>query len=79
MMKTHLDLAEIQDRKAIALFIRELIGRQRHLVLGLVAPELPRGLNTHGRPEMRNRVDHASRLLCVLVFVCLKRLPFVPK
>ena len=70
MMVTHLDLAEIQDRQAVAPFIRQLVGRQRHPVLGLMAPELPRGLDTHGRPEVRLRVDHASSLLYVLLLVC---------
>ena len=73
MMKTHLDLAKIQDRQAAALFIGELIGRQRHLVLGLMAPELPRGFNTHRHPEMCLREDHTSRLLYALLIVRLKR------
>ena len=73
MMVTHSDPAQIQDRQAIAPFIREFIGRQRHPVLGLMAPELPRGLDTHGRPEMCLRVDHASQLLYVLLIVRLNR------
>ena len=73
MMVAHSDLAQIQDRQAKAPFIRELIGRQRHPVLGLMAPELPRSIDTHGRPEMCLRVDHASRLLYVLLIVRLKR------
>ena len=72
-MKTHLNLAEIQDRKAVALFIGKLIGRQRDPVLGLMAPELPGSLDTHRKSEMSLRVDHASRLLYVLLIVRLKR------
>ena len=78
MMKTHLDLAQIQDRQAVALFVRELVGRQRHLVLAPMPPELPRGLNTHRKPEMSLRVDHASRLLCV-AYCVFETLTFRPK
>ena len=70
MMITHFHLAKVQNRQAVAPFVGELIGRQRHLVLSLMAPELPRGLDTHGRPEVRLRVDHASSLLYVLLLVC---------
>ena len=79
MMVTHLNLAEVQDRQAVAPFVRELAGRQRNPVLGLMAPELPHCLNTHGRAEVCLRVDHTSCVLYVLRIVRLKRSPFVPK
>ena len=67
------DLAQIQDGQQIALFVGELVGLQRHPVLGLMAPELPGSLDTHGRTEMCLRVDHALHLLYVLLIVRLKR------
>ena len=79
MMVTHFNLAEIQDRQAVAPFVRELVGRQRDPVLGLMAPELPRCLDAHGHAEVCLRVDHTSRLMYVLLIVRLKRSPFVPK
>ena len=57
-------LAQVQDGQQIALFVGELVGVQRHLVLGLMAPELPHSLNPHRAAKMSLCVDHTFRLLC---------------
>ena len=75
MMVTHLNLAEIQDRQAVALFIGELIGRQRHLVLCLMATELPHCVDAHRKPQMSFCVDHTSRLLSILIIACVCEMP----
>ena len=72
-----LDLAQIQDRQAVALFIRELLGRQRHLVLARMAPELPHRVDADGIPEVHFRVDNTSLLLyyvlhCVFATLTLR-------
>ena len=74
-----LDLTQIQDRQAVALFIRELLGRQRHLVLARMAPELPHRVDADGIPEVHLRVDDTSLLLYVLhcVFATLTLRPQV--
>ena len=68
-----LELAKIQDRQEECLLVGELVGLQRHFVLGHVAPELPRGVNLHRGSEMGLCVDHTSLLLYVLLILCLQR------
>ena len=62
------DLAEVQDGQHVGGLVREPIGRQRHLVLVEMAPEVPHILDAQRVSQMCPRVDHAC---CVCVCVCV--------